>query len=253
MSATVTDFITIYTDWIKQNSAQKIVNGYTEVTTPFLDQHNDMIQFYVQRDGDEFLFTDDGYTLGDLEMNGLTLTSKRKEMVESVAQMLNVEIKDNAITTRTTFPSKVAEKEHIMVQAIMKFGDMFYLASPKIRSLFMDDVKTYFYNSDIRFIPSLMFSGKSGLPQRFDFVIPASRKRPERMIITINQPSQQSVQSAIFSWDDVKSIRKEDSEGYLILNDKTRRNNALIEAAHNRGMNAFWWSEREQYLDLLVS
>jgi len=253
MSAIITDFITTYTDWIKQNSAQRIVNGFTEVTTPFLDQHNDMIQFYVQRSGNEFFFTDDGYTLGDLEMSGFSLTPKRKEMIQSIAHMLNVEIKDNAIIVSTTNPSKVAEKEHIMVQAIMKISDMFYLASPKVHGLFMDDVKTFFYNSDIRFTPSLMFSGKSGLPQRFDFVIPASKKRPERMITTINQPSQQSVQSAIFSWDDVKSIRKEDSEGYLILNDKTRKNASLVEAAQSRGMKAFWWSERERYLDQLVS
>ena len=135
----------------------------------------------------------------------------------------------------------------------MKFSDMFFLANPRIRGLFMDDVKTFFNDSDIRFTPSLMFAGKSGLPQRFDFVIPASRIRPERMVTTINQPSQQSVQSALFAWDDVKSIRKEDSEGYLILNDKARKNVSLIEAAQNRGMKAFWWSERDQYRDQLAS
>lgn len=253
MSAKQTDFITTYTDWIKNNSAQKIINGFTEITTPFLDQHNDMIQFYIQRDGDQFFFTDDGYILGDLEMNGFSLTPKRRELIQSIAQMMNVEIKDKAITTITTNPSKVAEKEHTMIQAILKFSDMFYLVSPKLRGLFMDDVKTFFNESDIRFIPSLMLAGKSGLPQRFDFVIPASKKCPERMVTTINQPSKQSVQSAIFSWDDVKSIRKEDSEGYLILNDKSSRNTSLIEAAQNRGMKAFWWSERDQYREQLAS
>ena len=49
-----TDFIGIYTNWIKANSAQRIVNGFTEITTPFLDAHNDAIQFYVQRKENDF-------------------------------------------------------------------------------------------------------------------------------------------------------------------------------------------------------
>ena len=98
-----------------------------------------------------------------------------------------------------------------------------------------------------------MFSGKSGLPQRFDFVIPASRKKPERMITTLNQPSRQSVQSAIFAWNDVKEIRRDESIGYLILNGKDSKNPSLIEAARQYKMNAFWWQDREKYLDELAS
>ena len=34
--------------------------------------------------------------------------------------------------------------------------------------------------------------------QRFDFVVPASKTQPERIITTLNQPTKQNVQSAIF-------------------------------------------------------
>ena len=61
-----TDFIIQYTNWIKENSGQRAINGYTEITTPFLDIHNDELRFYVQKQGNEYLFTDDGYTLADL-------------------------------------------------------------------------------------------------------------------------------------------------------------------------------------------
>ena len=249
-----TDFIAQYTDWIKQNSAQRIINGYDEITTPFLDAHNDFIQFYVQRQGDSFFFTDDGYTIADIEMNGLNLSSKKsREMMDRFATSLNVTIRDGAITAKAANPSQVAQAEHFMIQAMLRIGDMFYLASPRVKGLFLDDVRSFLNRNDVRYIPSAMFSGKSGLAHRFDFVIPASKEQPERMITTLNHPSKESVQSAIFSWTDVKVTRKDDSISYLILNDKNTNNDTFIAAAKQYDMNAFWWNEREAYIRKLAA
>ena len=247
------DFIKEYANWFKQNSAQRFVNGYTEVTTPFLDSHNDMIQFYVKRENNNFLFTDDGYTLADIEMNGLNLsTAKREELIDSLADSLNVKIIDGAITVEAPSPTLVPQTEHIMIQAILKFGDMFYLTSPHVRSLFLDDVKDFFNEHDVRFTPSVMFSGHSGLPQRFDFVIPASRMEPERVVSTINRPTKQNVQSAIFSWNDVKEHRKE-TVSYLIFNGQTKQNSSLVDAAKQYGMKAFWWDSRDEFIEQLTA
>jgi len=249
-----TDFIKEYTDWIKANSAQRFVNGYTEIMTPFLDIHNDLIQFYVQKSGDEYYFTDDGYTLTDIEMNGVNLSSqRRKELVSELADLLNVKIENGAITAKANSPVIVAQTIHKMIQAILKFGDMFYLATPQTRNLFMDDVKYYFDSNDVRFTSSPMFSGRSGLPQRFDFVIPKSKKEPERMITTINRPSRQSVQSAIFAWNDIKDSRKEETISYLILNTNAKKSSVYTDAAKEYGMNAFWWDERDKYIEHLVA
>ena len=249
-----TDFITQYTKWFKDNSAQRFVNGFYEISTPFLDTHNDIIQFYVQRNDNEFFFTDDGYTLSDIQMSGLNLSSKKlKVLVDSLAASLNVEIIDGAITAKASSPSTVAQTEHKMIQAILKFSDMLYLLSPRVKGIFLDEVSTFFYDNDIRFTPSVMFSGKSGLPQRFDFVIPASRKEPERMILTLNNPSKQSVQSAIFSWNDVKETRRDKAVSYLIFNNKNTHNNSLIDAAKQYDINAFYWENRSEYIKELVS
>ena len=98
MSSQEPDFMKEYIEWIKDNSAQRFVNGYTEITTSFLDSHNDAIQFYVKREGDSFLFTDDGYTFADIEMNGLNLnTKKRKELVQYLAESMNVSVENGAI------------------------------------------------------------------------------------------------------------------------------------------------------------
>ena len=34
-------FIDAYIKWLRENSSQKVINGYTEITTPFLDSNND--------------------------------------------------------------------------------------------------------------------------------------------------------------------------------------------------------------------
>lgn len=246
-----TDFISMYTNWIKDHSAQRIINGYTEITTPFLDAHNDAIQFYVQRKGNEFFFTDDGYTMADLEMNGINISKgKRKELLISVADSLNITIENGAITAKAFDPSQVAQTEHLMIQAMMKIGDMFLLSSSHVKGLFLDDVKDYFEKNDIRNTAAVMFSGRSGLPQHFDFVIPSSKEKPERFITTINHPTKQNIQSAMFTWSDVKITRKGDPVGYIILNDKTRINPSLIEAVnHQDSMKAIPWSKREEYRD----
>ena len=247
------DFIKEYINWIKNNSAQRFINGYTEITTPFLDSQNDAIQFYVKREGESFLFTDDGYTFADIEMTGLNLsTKKRKELVQYLADSMNVSIDNGAITATASSSTLVAQTEHFMIQAMLKFNDLFYLTSPKIRGFFLDEVKTFFDENDIRCTASVMFSGRSGLPQRFDFVVPASKTQPERMITTLNQPTRQNVQSAIFSWTDVRESRK-DSVNYLILNHGNKKNIALSDAAKQYGIRPFWWDERSRYIEELAS
>ena len=247
------EFIETYIKWIKKNSAERIIDGYTEITTPFLDPHNDAIQFYVRREGEVFVFTDDGYTINDLEMNGVKLSAgKRKQLISDMANMMNVQIEGNEIKAVAPAPTLVPQTMHTMLQAILKFSDMLYSVSPRIKSLFFEDVKDFFSDNEIRFSSSPMYAGQSGLPQRFDFVIPGFKQQPERMVTVINQPSKQSVQSAIFSWDDVRRIRKDESEGVLILNDKQKRNLSLAEAAKNRGMHAYWWSDRETFKEQLI-
>ena len=107
---TETDFIQQYIKWIKENSGQRVINGYTEITTPFLDIHNDELRFYVQKKDNEYLFTDDGYILSDLEMSGVSITKgRRSELLQAMADTMNIRIQDGAITAKADDPSKTAQ------------------------------------------------------------------------------------------------------------------------------------------------
>ena len=71
----MTDFVTTYLDWLKSQFHSHETGSYTEITTPFLDRHNDQIQLYALPTTDGWSLTDAGETLSDLEMSGVRFES----------------------------------------------------------------------------------------------------------------------------------------------------------------------------------
>lgn len=254
--AKMDDFITKYLEWIKHNSSQTVIGDYSEISTPFVDAHNDQIQFYITRTSNGYMLTDDGYVINDLEMCGCDLKSKkRKQMMVQIAESIGVTIKDNCIVVEAN-ESDIARKQHIMIQAILKISDMFLTTSSRVKGLFMEEVQEFFVANDIRNTPSIMLMGHSGLSHQFDFIIPASRKMPERVITTINTPTKQAVESALFAWNDVAKTRKggNGSQGYIILNDKKKKpNTELFNAIQNYDLKAVPWTERDTYISEFAS
>ena len=108
------DFIENYLSWIRSNSSQKRIGDYEEITTPFVDSHNDQIQFYICRSQNGFTLTDDGYTMSDLEMCGCDIKSKkRKEFILQIAESLGVSIKGGSIVAEAT-EADIACKQHTL-------------------------------------------------------------------------------------------------------------------------------------------
>jgi len=102
-----------------------------EITTPYLDRHNDYLQVYACRVNDGFVLTDDGYTLEDLEMSGCTVagSAKRQDLLETTLNGFGVQANGNALEVEASvdnFPLKM----HSLVQAMLAVNDLFYLASP---------------------------------------------------------------------------------------------------------------------------
>lgn len=248
------NFIENYLDWIRKNSSQIRIGDYEEITTPFVDSHNDHIQFYIKKTDSGFLLTDDGYTIGDLEMCGCNVHSKkRKEMISQFAASLGATINGESIVLEAT-EYDIARKQHMMIQSILKISDMFLTTSSRVKGLFFEEVDSFFEEYDIRNTPSIMMMGHSGLSHRFDFVIPASKKEPERIITTLNTPSKQNVQAAIFAWNDVMKNRSAHSKGYVVLNDnRSTPSQEIIAAITHYDLVPLLWKRRIEYIDELAS
>src|SRR5215510_7633738 len=74
-----------YVDWLRRGLSVALVEDSCELTTPFLDRHNDHLQIYATRENGKIILSDDGYVLADLEASGLELvTPKRKAVLDSL-------------------------------------------------------------------------------------------------------------------------------------------------------------------------
>ena len=236
-----------YLRWLKDKTALRQVQDWVEITTPYLDRHNDYLQIYVKRSNGGYILTDDGYIIGDLRQSGCELESKkRKDLLALTLNGFGVQIDNDALTIHAS-PENFALKKHNLVQAMLAVNDLFYLAVPMVSSLFLEDVTSWLNTYDVRYTPRVKFAGKSGYDHMFDFVIPASKNYPERILQAINRPNRDTVQSFAFSWIDTKDVRPANSLSYAILNDSDHTPvSTVIDALKNYGVKPILWSSREE-------
>jgi len=229
-------------------------NDWCEITTPFLDRHNDSLQIYVKPEKNSFLLTDDGYVIDDLKMSGCDLDSpKRQSVLKEVLNGFDVSLVENRLETKGSkkdFP----QLKHDLIQAMLSVNDMFYLSSPSSSSLFFEDMIDWLDSSGIRCTRNVLFKGKSGFAYSIFGVIPKSSSAPERIVQPINQPDKNSVQQLIFEWDDTRETRPDNSILYPVLNDTDREiQSHIVSAFEAYNISCILWSQRNKYKELLVA
>ncbi len=243
-----------YLAWLRDKTKLRQINDFVEITTPYLDRHNDYLQFYVKRSNGGFVLTDDGYIIEDLKRSGCKLdTTKRQDLLQMTLNGFGIHLEDDALTVKAT-PDNFNLRKHSFVQAMLAVNDLFYLAVPMVASLFLEDVMAWFELYDIRYTPRVKFTGRSGYDHLFDFVIPKSRRAPERIVQTINRPSREQAQAVAFSWIDTKEVRPPDSRAFAFLNDsELMPSPSVVDALENYDVHAVLWSQREQIQDELTA
>lgn len=255
MNATLDDLIENYYKWLKDKTILKQLEGSCEITTPFLDRHNDYIQIYAIKHNDRYKLTDDGYTIDDLLSSGCSLESpKRQKMLKVILNGYGIELEDNKkLITNTTF-SDFPIKKHNLIQSIIDVNNMFFLANSTVESLFYEDVKLWFDDIDVRYSERIPFTGKSGYSRTFDFVIPKSKRSPERLIKTLNNPSKQNADSIIFDWLDIEGSRPDDSLPIVLINNEEKSiSNSVIESFTNYNMEAVKWTDKDKIKEKLAA
>lgn len=243
-----------YVSWLRERTSLREIGEWVEITTPMLDRHNDHLQIYVQRENGHFILTDDGYTLQDLEQSGCKLDSpKRQELLRVTLNGFGVQQHDASLEVRATeenFPLK----KHSLLQAMLGVNDLFYLASPHTASLFYEDVVSWMTANEIRFVEQARFTGKTGYDHMFEFVIPRSRKNPERIVKPINRPDKGSAMEMVFAWLDTRETRPPEARAYALLNDTDQVVKPdVTEAFLSYNVKPVRWSEREAVREELAA
>jgi hypothetical protein len=79
MMAEMQALIDKYVVWLKDKTSLRQLEDWIEITTPYLDRHNDYLQIYARRLNGGFLLTDDGYVLEDLQQSRCKIESPKRQ------------------------------------------------------------------------------------------------------------------------------------------------------------------------------
>lgn len=251
----VQELLDQYWAWLKDKTKLREVDGeWVEITTPHLDRHNDYLQIYARRQNGTLVLTDDGYIIGDLNRSGCRLDSpKRQALLNMTLGGFGVQLMESRLEVHAS-AENFALRKHNLLQAMLAVNDLFFLAIPMVASLFYEDVVAWLDTSDIRYTPNVKFTGKSGYDHLFDFVIPKSRKQPERILHAITRPSKDTAEAAAFKWIDTRHVRSSDSRAYAFLNDQEQGvPQGVLDALSNYEIRPVVWSGRELVKEELVA
>lgn len=237
-----------YVDWLRGGLTVDTQDSVCELTTPFLDRHNDHLQIYaVERNG-KIALSDDGYILSDLKSGGVDVNSpKRKIILEAILRGFNVQNADGEIRVEAS-PDDLGWRIHALVQAMLSVNDMFVLAQPHVASLFVEDVKSFFDEQGIRYKRREKIPGRSGYNHVIDFLIPKSNGHPDRIVKAVNYPDKNAITKYLFTVGEVREAKKNGTLAYALLNDVHEVTGDTINALKEYDVTSVLWSGRDEYI-----
>ncbi|MGH3999683.1 MAG: DUF1828 domain-containing protein [Pseudonocardiaceae bacterium] len=245
-----------YSQWLRSASKVEVLeNGVTELTTPFLDRHNDHLQIYAEKKSpDLILLSDDGYIVAELKSSGVDSRGpKREELIGRLLAGHGVVLRGSELQIEASI-SNLGQRIHNLVQAMISVDDMFMLAQPTVQGIFAEDVSRFLDDHDVRYTPQIKFSGRSGLDHLVDFVIPKSKLAPERVLQVLNTPRRDRVNSLLFAVSDTKPSRGKDVEYYALVNDsQSKVQPEILHALAEYSVKARTWSDRDELINELAA
>lgn len=245
-----------YISWLKDNLTEvKVAPGIIEVTTPFLDRHNDYTQIYIEEKEDgEYRLTDDAYIISDLRMCGIDpYSKKRKKLILDAARKRGVQVDlDTDELWLTAMKEDLGEAQHYLLQTMLDVNDLFCLSPQQIKSIFLEDVQLFFDTNELYYSKNINIRGRSGYMQSFDFTMQRNSKHPERFIKVMNRASRSNAERLIFSWEDIKTEREDGSQLLIVMNDEEskKQTQQIGKIFREYNITPVYWSKRGDSIPL---
>lgn len=236
-----------YLRWLREGiTAIRVDSKTCIIETPFLDQHNDMIQVVVHEMGSGYRLSDDGYTLQDLFASGVEVDSaKRQQVLHTTLARLGVTLDGDEIVVNAS-PADFALKKHSLVQSILSVSDMLYMSREHVESFFKEDVGKFLKERGFVLSSDVNFLGRAGFYHSFDFIIPSANGSPEFLVRAINNPTKSSITEMLFAWDDTRETRGGGTRAVAVINDQAKALSYEHETAlRNYDITPLSWKSRE--------
>lgn len=242
-----------YVAWLREGLSTARVETGCELTTPFLDRHNDHLQIYAERHNGTIELSDDGYILADLKASGMEIdTPKRREIFLATLQGLGVQLRGDELVVEAS-EKNLGAKVHALVQGMLAVNDMYVMGQARVAGFFFEDVKAFLDEHDVRYTERIKVPGKSGYDHTVDFLIPRSKNEPERLVQAINAPTKDSIGPYLFGITDTRQLRGSDARAFAFLNDEDHAVAPNVtEALSSYDVVPALWSERELHVAALA-
>ena len=252
-----TDLSKIYHDWLQEEiNFSTVDNNAIRVDTPFYDRHNDSLILYViPQENANLIVTDGGYTLDDLEAEGISVTRSKKRKKIFLDQLTSYGVsydENNNFLFINSNVEKFPNDKHRLLQAMLFTNDLFLTENKRTKSLFLEDVESCFEQHDIRAIEGASFIGSTGLTHKYEFSIAGSVKRniPDKLIKVLNSPRNEMYAKVLAT--DVKYTRnvvKQDTYFYTFINNQEKEiASPILSLMEKEEIKVIPFSEREHFV-----
>lgn len=245
-----------YLQWLTDNIREHpLENGWTEISTPFLDHFNDGIVIYAYNEGNAIILSDDGIVANNTIAIGEPPSKKKMEAFRHFLKPYGVTVADDGEMQMNTSQDKYPIHFHLFLQAVMSANDMF---SPRSRGentahIFKDEIMRFFDASDVAYSSNVKLEGLSGIIHEVGFILPKRKQHPERLIYALNKPSRQNVELTLFNWSDIQKKRGTNSNMIAFLNDAEQNlPSSIFKAFKSYEALPIPWSKRDIYKDRLA-
>lgn len=250
--STIESLVDGYYAFLKDNTViQTDANsGWSQISTPLLNTFNDAIDLYAKRQNGHIVLSDDGETLRNLELCGVSInrSTKRKQLLQQV--LLNYGIKQENGSQELTVEADTnnfSQKKFNLLSAIVDINNLALLSKHNVSSAFAEDIEAYLDEQQIIYTPHFISRGSTGLEFTFDFQI--ASKDTELVIKAFNTVNSMNLPHFLFAWEDIKKVRQQQVKkkvvSLAILNDESKEvKTEYLTALQAKDAEYIFWSNR---------
>lgn len=248
-------YISSFLEWLSSDLAALDLDGACEVTTPFLDRHNDHIQIYIREQNGSFVLSDEGNTVSDMLASGVDFQQQsRQELLKFVLDGYNVSLTDDELKLDAT-DANIGQRMNFLIQAIIGVNNTFSIPT-QFQS--RDKREDQFKLDAIDFLTSRGFShnsgtrviGKTGYTHSMETITQRSNGNAAttHYFKSFNTPSKPSISKFLFDVQDIVGRKGSNGKSVAFLNDQEKPvRDDDIAALIEYDVIPACWTQREEF------
>ena len=248
-----------YLQWLSTHSTEReLEGGWTELTVPFLDRHNDHLRVYARQESNGLRITDDGETLRDLGNSGFEITgsTKRETIAKQILKNFGIDHAAPKLDElhATAVNGDFGWKLHHLFLSMMAIDGMSRLSPSRVANSFEQDVAGWLRGAGAKFEEAVPYRGISGVERIFDFRVPAHDGGKPKVLQSIATPDKLHIQSFAYEVRDTRDAMNGDSpEFFAVLNSSSPVNKKQYKSFLASKISPITWSKRHEHASKFVA